>query len=104
VKTTTELLKPADIAPLLGVTRRRVYQLIEARVIPAVRIGGAVRIPRASWLEWVRLVNERATDSVRSSSPRVRPHSNGQVGHNVRRSIPGEGGACAARQRGANEI
>jgi excisionase family DNA binding protein len=48
-----EMLRASDIAPQLGVTTGRVYQLIAAGVIPAVRIGGAIRIPRAAWERWV---------------------------------------------------
>ena len=49
-----EVLRAADVAPLLGVTTGRVYQLIASGVIPATRIGGAVRIPRAAWEAWLR--------------------------------------------------
>lgn len=34
-----EMLKPSDIAPRLGVTTGRVYQLIAEGLIPSVRIG-----------------------------------------------------------------
>lgn len=50
---TREFLRPADIAPLLGVTSGRVYQLIAAGTIPATRVGGSIRIPRAAWDVWL---------------------------------------------------
>ena len=59
------LLRPADVAPLLGVTTGRVYQLIAAGQLPAVRIGGAIRIPRAAWDEWLTTQRERAMNAVR---------------------------------------
>lgn len=48
-----DLLKAADIAPMLGVTTGRVYQLIAAGRIPAVRLGRAIRVPRRAWEAWL---------------------------------------------------
>ena len=48
-----ELLRPADLAPALGVGVRRIYQLISAREIPAIRVGGSLRIPRLAWQSWL---------------------------------------------------
>lgn len=62
-----DILRPADVAPLLGVTTGRVYQLIAGRVLPAVRIGGAIRIPRSAWEQWLAEQRERAMDAVRSA-------------------------------------
>ena len=64
-----ELLKPADVAPALGVTLRRIYQLIAKRELPAIRVGGAVRIPRAAWEEWLRNRSEAALASLRDEDP-----------------------------------
>ena len=47
-------LTPADLARLLGVTRCRVYQLIDAHELPSVRVGGRYRIPRAAWGRWLK--------------------------------------------------
>lgn len=47
------LLKVEDAAALCDVSRSTFYQLISSGRIPVVRIGRAVRIPRA-WLEkWI---------------------------------------------------
>jgi len=62
----TEFLKPAEVADLLGVGRGRVYQLIRAGVIPATRVGGAIRIPREAWGEWVRRKRDEAIAELRS--------------------------------------
>jgi excisionase family DNA binding protein len=51
---TREILRPSDIAPLLGLTTGRVYQLISTGVIPAVRIGRSLRVPRGAWEAWLR--------------------------------------------------
>jgi excisionase family DNA binding protein len=62
---TKEWLKPADIAPMLGVTTGRVYQLIAARVIPATRVAGAIRIPRQAWEAWLAEQTEQARIAAR---------------------------------------
>jgi excisionase family DNA binding protein len=58
-----EVLRPGELAPLLGVTRAHVYRLIAKGAIPAVRIGGAIRIPRAAWKSWLAEQSERALKS-----------------------------------------
>jgi excisionase family DNA binding protein len=59
-----EMLRPADVASLLGVTKGRVYQLIAARELPAIRVGGALRIPRAAWEAWLRRRSREALGSL----------------------------------------
>ena len=55
-----EMLRPADIARRLGITSSRVYQLIAEDVIPSVRVGGAIRIPRAAWETWLQTRSQEA--------------------------------------------
>ena len=64
---TRELLRPADVAPLLGVTTGRVYQLIAAGRIPALRQGRAIRIPRSAWNAWLR---EQSLEAVLAAKDR----------------------------------
>jgi len=59
-----EFLRPAEIAPQLGVTTSRVYQLIAAGEIPVTRVGNALRIPRAAWEEWLARRSSEALTSV----------------------------------------
>ncbi len=59
------VLRPADVAARLGVTTGRIYQLIRAREIPAVRIGGALRIPVAAWDQWLEEQHRGALASAR---------------------------------------
>ena len=59
------LLKPSDIAPLLGVTTARVYQLIQQGDLPGVRVGGAVRIPKSAWKQWLARLDDEAMARVR---------------------------------------
>jgi excisionase family DNA binding protein len=53
-----QLLKVSDVAQELGVTCIRVYQLIKNKHIPAIKIGGMVRIPSD---EWEAVKNPRKT-------------------------------------------
>jgi excisionase family DNA binding protein len=55
-----DMLRASDIAPRLGVTTGRVYQLIAAGEIPAVRLGGAIRIPLEAWEQWLDAQTQRA--------------------------------------------
>ena len=47
------LLKPEVAAKLLGISRSKVYAMIAGGRLPAVRLTGSVRIPRAALLELV---------------------------------------------------
>jgi excisionase family DNA binding protein len=59
-----EMLKPSDIAPLLGVTRARVYQMVTEGKLPSVRFGRGLRIPRAAWEAWLEEQSKRALASI----------------------------------------
>ena len=60
-----ELLRPKDVAPLLGVTTSRIYQLIQAKQLPAIKVGGAYRIPRRAWERWLEA---RSREALRAAS------------------------------------
>lgn len=62
------LLRPVDVGPLLGMRRTRVYALLRMGVIPAVRIGGALRIPRAALEEWLSEQARIAMEATRTSA------------------------------------
>lgn len=44
------MLRPAEVAALLALSRSEVYRMIERGEIPSVRIGRSVRVPRR-WVE-----------------------------------------------------
>ena len=54
-RTVTEkiLLRPEEVADVLGFGRSKIYQLISARALPSVRIGKSVRVPYAALRDWV---------------------------------------------------
>ena len=47
------LLKPTEAAEVLGVGRPKVYELLAARVVPSVKLGGSVRVPADALRAWV---------------------------------------------------
>ena len=47
------LLRAADLQEQLGLSRAKVYRLMRDRVLPTVRIGGSVRVPRKALAKWI---------------------------------------------------
>ncbi len=47
------LLKPAECAEAIGVSRSRVYELISSGVIPSIRVASSVRVPVAALNQWI---------------------------------------------------
>lgn len=66
-----ELLKVADVAERLRVTTGRVYQLIAEGIIPVVRVGGAIRIPRVAWETWISDQSDKALATLGARPRRV---------------------------------
>lgn len=57
---TPSLMRPGELAAELGLSRERVYALIRSGELPATRVGGALRIPRAAWEAWLESRSEAA--------------------------------------------
>ena len=47
------LLRPEELASLLGIGRTKAYELIATKRDSTVRIGRAVRIPRSAVVKWI---------------------------------------------------
>jgi len=47
------LLRPGEVADLLGIGRSKVYALLAAKDLPSVRVGRSVRIPAQARARWV---------------------------------------------------
>ena len=60
-----EILRPTDVAHVLGVRRSRVYALLRLGVLPCVRVAGAIWIPRAALDEWLNEQAQRALAAAR---------------------------------------
>jgi excisionase family DNA binding protein len=52
----------AEVAKALDLSEMRVYQLVRAREIPSVKLGGRIRVPRRAFDDWLDKANERALD------------------------------------------
>ena len=51
--TSRKLLRVGDIAEAMGVSRSRVYQLVETGQIPAIRLGRSLFVPEEAWERWL---------------------------------------------------
>jgi excisionase family DNA binding protein len=47
------LLRPTEAAELLGIGRSKIYALLAAGQLPAVRVGHSVRVPVGELRRWV---------------------------------------------------
>jgi len=47
------LLKPIEVAELLGLSRSKVFEMLAAEELPVVRFGRVVRVPRDQLDEWI---------------------------------------------------
>lgn len=47
------LLRPAEAAKLLSISRSRCYELLAAGILPAIKIGGSVRVPARALQDWI---------------------------------------------------
>jgi excisionase family DNA binding protein len=54
------LLRAVEVARLLGLSRSQTYVLMATGQLPVVRIGRAVRVPKAALAEWIRNKTESA--------------------------------------------
>jgi excisionase family DNA binding protein len=52
------LLRVPEACQLAGVGRSTAYELIASGVWPVVRVGKAVRVPRAGLLAWIERMQE----------------------------------------------
>lgn len=48
------LLRAEEVAEALGVAKSRVYDLVHAGLLPAVRLGRQIRIDEEALRDWVR--------------------------------------------------
>lgn len=52
-ETPNRLLRPAEVVPLVGLSRASVYAAIRSGVLPSVRLGKSVRVPSAALDAWI---------------------------------------------------
>ncbi len=47
------LLRPAEAAEAIGVSRSRMYELLASGELPSIRVGRTVRVPVAALQTWI---------------------------------------------------
>jgi len=57
-------LRPATVAPMLGVGVGRIYQLVASGELPTIRRGRSILIPRAAWNAWLEKQSDKALASL----------------------------------------
>ncbi len=45
--------RPAEVGEAIGVSRSKAYEMIAAREIPSVKVGGCVRVPVDALRGWI---------------------------------------------------
>jgi excisionase family DNA binding protein len=60
-------LRPSEVAARLGLSRSKVYRMIECGELPSLRIGRSVRVPCKAFEDWL----SRAERECAEWAPRV---------------------------------
>jgi excisionase family DNA binding protein len=47
------LMRAEEVARTLGLSRSKIYQMMSGGALPTVRVGRAVRVPKAALRDWV---------------------------------------------------
>jgi excisionase family DNA binding protein len=64
------LLRPPEVAEVLGIGRSRVYELLAQGALPLVRVGRSIRVPTVELRRWVE-------DEIRKCRPGSSPTEEG---------------------------
>lgn len=67
------LLRPAEAATLLAISRSQMYELLASGEIPAVRIRRSVRVSVQALHRWVEQQERAASEGVRLAEIQRRP-------------------------------
>jgi len=62
------LLRPREVADMIGVSRTTAYDLIAAGTIPSVRLGNHLRVPAAALEKLIEEGMTRAESAARASA------------------------------------
>lgn len=63
------LMRPAEVAQVLAISRSRAYELLAKNVIPGtVRLGKSIRVKRADLEAWVAGLGKEEADEYQSSA------------------------------------
>jgi excisionase family DNA binding protein len=50
---TERLLRVVEVVTQLGMSRSKVYRLMQEHVLPTVRVGNSVRVPMKALAQWI---------------------------------------------------
>ena len=70
-----DLMKPSQVAGLLGMTPSGVYKMIAEKRLPFVRTGRSIRIPRAAYDAWLAGKSAEALASVAPAAGKETAHA-----------------------------
>ena len=59
------LLKPSEVAQILGIGRSLIYELIARKEIPSIRLGRCIRIPSESLQRWLKAQENQLSEAQR---------------------------------------
>ncbi len=59
------LLKPSEVAQILGIGRSLIYELIARREIPSIRLGRCIRVPSESLQRWLKIQEFQSSETQR---------------------------------------
>ena len=55
-----DLIRVKELAMIIRLSRARTYALVHKGVIPSVKIGGSIRVPRAAYEQWLKAQTAKA--------------------------------------------
>jgi len=58
----TRALRVSDVATLLNISERMVYQLSKEGLLPTIRISGCIRFDPAALARWLQQISEKLSD------------------------------------------
>lgn len=67
-------LRPMEAAEAIGISRSAVYALISAGELPAIRVGGVLRVPCAELREWIASKSREVKGFAPEPVEEQRPH------------------------------
>jgi excisionase family DNA binding protein len=47
------LLRPAEAAELLGISRSKTYEMLAAGELPSIRVRSSIRVPHQALVQWI---------------------------------------------------
>ena len=59
------LLKPSEVAQILGIGRSLIYELIARKEIPSIRLGRCIRVPSESLQRWLKSQESQSSEAQR---------------------------------------